>query len=49
MNLVSLADLGNFLFTIFDAYESYLFFAFTLMMSASVLVAVRRLLIGVKQ
>lgn len=48
MNLVSLADLGSFLNNIFNAYEGYLYFAFTLMLATSVLISVRRILLGVK-
>ncbi len=48
MEPVTLADLGRFLQNIARAYDSYLFFAFVLMMTFSVSVGVRRLLLGVK-
>ncbi|MCY7936313.1 hypothetical protein OB894_12930 [Bacillus subtilis] len=48
MEPVTLADLGNFLQKIIRAYDSYLFFAFVLMMTLSVALGVRRLLLGVK-
>lgn len=46
MGLVSLTDLGNFLFNVSSAYETYLYFAFTLMMAVSILMGIRRILIG---
>lgn len=47
--MVSLSDLGVFLNSIFMAYDGYLFFAFTLMMTGSLFVMARRILVGVKQ
>lgn len=47
--MVSLSDLGMFLNNIFLAYDSYLYFSFTLMMAGSILVMARRLFVGAKQ
>lgn len=47
--MVSLADLGLFINSIFLAYDSYFFFAFTLMMAGSLFVMARRIIVGVKQ
>lgn len=43
---VTLADLGNFLQNVSNAYDSYLFFALTTMIAFSVAFGVRRLLVG---
>lgn len=49
MSPVSLTDLGNFLQNVLNAFDDYIFYSFVLMTSFSVLVGVRRLLVGVKQ
>ncbi len=49
MNPITLNDLGSFLANILNSYSPYLYFGITFMMAASILVLVRRLLVGVKQ
>lgn len=49
MNPITLNDLGNFLNNLINAYDQYVFYAFTLMVASSLLVLSRRLLVGAKQ
>lgn len=46
MNPVTLEDLANFIYLIANAYEGYLFMAFTLMLASSVIMLVKKLLVG---
>lgn len=49
MNPVTLNDIALFIQNVINAYDHYVYLAFTLMAASSLLVLCRRLFVGVKQ
>lgn len=49
MTAITISEVFTSVSMLFKGYDSYLFMAFTLMCASSVLVLIRRLLVGVKQ